>query len=101
MMLHIHAPAATERAVRAGNCLDCKRRSRFIGTLTPWYGWRMTCLRCGRSWCDGEWMPLEFERGARSSSIASAKRAFRAVASREAESSPPSSERASSRDQDK
>lgn len=76
-MLHIHAPQPTLRSISVGACLDCGRRTRFAGLMTPWYGWRSTCLRCGRTWCDGEWMPLEFERQARAKSVARAKRAYR------------------------
>lgn len=75
--VHIHAPQATMRSITSGECLDCGKYSRFAGLMTPWYGWRTTCLRCGRVWCEGEWMPLEFERGSRAKSIAGAKRAYR------------------------
>lgn len=78
-VLHIHAPQPTDRHVAAGTCPDCKRRTRFISTFTPWYGSHTTCLRCGRNWQDGEWIPLEFERGVRQRSIVSAKRRFRRV----------------------
>lgn len=76
-MLHVHAPQPDLRSVQTGTCLDCGKRTRFIGLCTPWYGWRTTCLRCGRTWCDGEWTPLDFIRGARKKSIASAKRSYR------------------------
>lgn len=79
--LHIHAPQPTLRAINSGTCLDCGKRSRFAGLMTPWYGWRTTCLRCGRVWCDSEWMPLDFVRGARARSIESAKRSYRRAAS--------------------
>lgn len=71
--VHILAPEVTRRAVRAGDCPDCNRRSRFISFHQDWYGWRQTCLRCGRTWDDGEWLPLDFERGARRKSIERAK----------------------------
>lgn len=75
--IHINCPEVTRRAIVAGNCLDCKRRSRFASFFQDWYGWRSTCLRCGRSWDDGEWLPLDFVRGARAKSIESAKRRWR------------------------
>lgn len=84
MTLHIHAPQPTEKSIRAGHCPDCKRRSWFIGIFTPWYGWDKTCLRCGRHWQDGEWVPLAFVRQARQKSIDRAKRRFRAVVVQEA-----------------
>lgn len=84
MTVHIHAPQPTEKSIRAGHCRDCQRRSWFIGFFTPWYGWDTTCLRCGRHWQDGEWMPLDFVRQARQKSIDSAKRRFRAMAVQEA-----------------
>ena len=77
MNIHIHAPQATSKSCKAGNCPDCKKRTRFIGFFTPWYGWDHTCIRCGRRWADGEWMPLPFMRGAREQSIESAKSYWR------------------------
>lgn len=76
-MIHIHAPQPTEKNIFSGVCHDCKRRSWFVGFFTPWYGWDVTCLRCGREWQDGEWMPLPFARGARQKNITSAKRRYR------------------------
>ena len=75
--VHVYAPKPTGRFVLSGTCRDCKRRTRFIGLSYEWYDASVTCLRCGRRWEDGEWMPLEFERGARRNSIERAKRAFR------------------------
>ena len=77
--IHIHAPRATAKSVMVGNCPDCKKRTRFLGWFTPWYGWDSTCIKCGRSWQDGEWCPLEFERQSRQKSIASAKRIWRSM----------------------
>jgi hypothetical protein len=75
--VHIHAPSATAKSIRAGNCPDCKKRTRFIGFFTPWYGWRTTCMRCGREWNDGEWGALDFVRGIRRRNIAHAKNTWR------------------------
>lgn len=75
--IHIHAPTAYSKFVRSGRCPDCKRWSRFIGLSYEWYGANQTCLKCGRSWSDGEWMPLDFVRGSRAKSIASAKERWR------------------------
>ena len=76
-LIHIHAPQATEKTIHSGHCHDCGKRSWFVGFFTPWYGWDVTCLRCGREWADGEWMPLPFMRGARQNNIDSAKRRYR------------------------
>jgi hypothetical protein len=75
--LHICAPPAIERKIFADACPDCGKRSRFLCWLYEWYGWEKTCIKCGRRWADGEWMPLEFERGARQKSIARAKEKWR------------------------
>ena len=75
--IHIHAPQATAKYIKAAICLDCKKRTRMIQFFTPWYGFDSTCIRCGRTWCDGEWMPLEFCRNARQSNIEHAKNKYR------------------------
>lgn len=75
--VHIYAPQATAKKAFATTCPDCKRRTRMLARFTPWYGWDSTCLRCGRSWCDGEWMPLPFMRGARQHNIDEAKKYWR------------------------
>jgi hypothetical protein len=33
--VHIHVPQPTDRQITSGNCLDCKRRSRFVCLFTP------------------------------------------------------------------
>ncbi len=75
--VHVHAPQPDEASISRGLCPDCKRRSAFVNMFTPWYGWSNTCLRCGRTWEDGEWIALPFSRTARSDSITSAKQAYR------------------------
>lgn len=77
--LHIYAPQPDSKFIRAGACPDCKAWSRFIGFHTPWYGSHQTCLRCGREWMDGEWMPLPFVRGSRTKNIEAAKKRWRTV----------------------
>ncbi len=62
-MIHIHAPAATAKAISITLCLDCKQRTRMIQFFTPWYGWDSTCIKCGRNWQDGEWADLPFCNG--------------------------------------
>lgn len=78
--VHIHAPATTAKTLGVLQCCpDCKKRTRVLSFHVPWYGWDSTCLRCGRRWCDGEWMPLDFVRGSRRKSIDAAKRRWRAL----------------------
>ena len=72
--IHIHRPSATAKRIVAGVCPDHGKRTRFIEFFTPWYGWRSTCMRCGREWGDGEWLPLDFYRGVRAANIAAAKK---------------------------
>jgi len=71
------SPTLDHQWVSAGICPDCQTWTRFINRAYEWYGVESTCLRCGRRWSDGEWMPFEFYRYARRDSIASAKRAWR------------------------
>lgn len=78
MSLHINLSRVDDKAVRACVCPDCKKRTRMLGFFQEWYGWAFTCLRCGRRYADGEWLPLPFMRGARPTSIATAKAHWRA-----------------------
>ena len=75
--VHIYAPPVTSKAITRGMCPDCKRRSAFIGFFQDWYGWRSTCMKCGREWDDGEWLPLDFARGVRRHNIERAKARYR------------------------
>jgi len=75
--IHIHAPDASLVEIVRRVCHDCSRRAYFTAIFTEWYGWDTTCLNCGRSWCDGEWMPLDFCRQSRQRSIDAAKRRWR------------------------
>lgn len=76
--LHVHATRPSMAEISRGACPDCKRpRSAFVNLFTEWYGWDRTCLRCGRSWVDDEWISLPFYRFARRDSIAAARRGFR------------------------
>ncbi len=78
-MTHIHAPIATAKLAVATTCPDCGKRTRMLAFFTPWYGWQSTCIRCGRQWCDSEWMPLDFARGVRQQNIERAKRRWRSM----------------------
>jgi hypothetical protein len=76
-IVHIHAPQATEKYHKFANCPDCGKTSLFLSFYTEWYGVDSTCMRCGRRWCDGEWMPLLFYRHARRDNKKSARRQWR------------------------
>jgi len=43
-----------------------------------------TCIRCGRQWQDGEWMPLAFSRAARLESVERARAYWRSMPPRSA-----------------
>ena len=75
--IHIHATAATAKEAVATTCPDCKRRTRMLAFFTPWYGWESTCIRCGREFGDGEWLPLPFNRFCRKENVAAAKSLWR------------------------
>ena len=77
--VHIHAPQPTRKAVTTTVCPDCGKRTRMLGWFTEWYGWDSCCLKCGRRWSDGEWMALDFVRGARQKSIERAKATWRRI----------------------
>lgn len=77
MILHIHAPQPQMKSLTRASCGDCKQESLFVGFHTPWYGWDETCVRCGRHWQDGEWLPLDFYRYARRDSISRARKRWR------------------------
>ena len=75
--VHIHSPQPTAKEIKGMICPDCEKRTRMLSFYTPWYGWDSTCLRCGRNWQDGEWMPLDFVRQSRQTSIQRAKQQWR------------------------
>ena len=76
-MVHICAPRPTSRALISAVCPDCERATQIISIYYEWYGPSATCIRCGRTWQDGEWMPLAFSRTARRDNIRAAKKAYR------------------------
>jgi predicted RNA-binding Zn-ribbon protein involved in translation (DUF1610 family) len=77
MAVHIYCPPVVTKRAVAASCPDCGQRTRMLTFTYEWHGPDATCIKCGRSWSDGEWMSLPFERGARSKEIARAKRRFR------------------------
>lgn len=77
--IHIHAPQATERAIRRIACPTCSKPRYMASWFTPWYGWDITCLKCGDRWQDGEMSERPFERAWRSKSIRAARARWRAA----------------------
>lgn len=75
--VHIYRPECITKHATSGKCPDCKQRTRFLILTFEWHGERATCMKCGRSFEDGEWLPLPFERGARAKEIARAKQSWR------------------------
>jgi hypothetical protein len=76
-MIHISFIRTHARSIKWSNCPDCKRHSPFANFHQEWYGSDSTCMRCGRSWSDGEWMPLPFCRGAREQNKANARKRWK------------------------
>ena len=74
-----NSSAVVKRAIDAGTCPDCGKRTRMISFFQEWHGWNCTCLRCGRQWDGGEWLPLDFRRGVRADNINRAKERWRAI----------------------
>jgi hypothetical protein len=70
-------PDPVQRKISTQYCQDCKQQSWFLSWWYEFYGPTEVCLRCGRRWEDGEWMPLALERGSRDKSIAQAKQVWR------------------------
>ena len=76
-LVHIYAPRPVGRSAFKKICPDCKKESLMLAIHFEWHGADVTCLRCGRNWQDGEWMPLPFCRGARRQNIRWAKNRYR------------------------
>lgn len=79
MSIHVFAPEVTMRRVVRFHCPDCGRNSRLIGFHQEWFGWKDTCLNCGRGWDGGEWLDLPFVRGSRRKQMDAAKARWRAT----------------------
>ena len=67
----------TVKAIRL-RCPNCKPfQVAAVAAFQEWYGWMVTCLRCGERFEDGEWLPRPCERGWRLDSIARARKLYR------------------------
>lgn len=75
--LHVYAPDPSLVQIGRRVCLDCERNAYFTALFTEWHGWDTTCLNCGRSWGDGEWLRLDFVPQSRQRSIDGAKQRWR------------------------
>ena len=65
------------------HCPNCCGRRTFACFFQEWYGWLDTCLNCGDSWQDGEWMPRPFAPGWRKESVADARERYRLLGRQE------------------
>lgn len=75
--VHICAPVADAVNLRRMLCHTCERPTYFVTAHYEWYGWSVTCLRCGERWNDGERQERPFERGWRRHSIEQASAFYR------------------------
>lgn len=75
--IHIYVPQPIKKWIEVGICPDCGKRTRFLVFIFEWLGAEQTCIKCGRTWQDGEWCRLNFSRTARKDSIEAAKRMWR------------------------
>lgn len=59
----VHICFATVDAARPhfSHCPTCKGRRKFWAWFQHWYGWTVTCLRCGDRWQDGEMLERPFK----------------------------------------
>jgi hypothetical protein len=83
MNVHIYCPEITKKKSEIVHCPSCRKKygivkkSLHLLFFYEWYGPTRVCMRCGRRWSDGEWMPLQFYKYARKDNIRSAKRMWR------------------------
>jgi hypothetical protein len=75
-VVNICAPGAEKAELIRGHCPTCGRSRRLTALRYPWYGWRVTCLRCGDAWEDGERMERPFRRAWRKAAVRSAWRSY-------------------------
>lgn len=61
-MIHINLVRTNIKKIVRIKCHDCNKKSYFAAFHQEWYGWDLTCMRCGRQYSDGYMMPLLFYR---------------------------------------
>ena len=76
-LIHINLARIDAKHISHRWCPDCCRNSYFINWFQEWYGWKATCMRCGRQFAEGEWMPLPFQRGIREDNKKYARQTWR------------------------
>lgn len=54
------SPEVTKAKKWRRRCPSCTFRATHVGYFYEWYGWHVTCLRCGEQWQDGEWLERPF-----------------------------------------
>ena len=67
-------PKITKTSTRMHYCPNCKGRRKFFGWFQDWYGWHLTCLKCGDQWQDGEMIERPFMPAWREKNIARARK---------------------------
>lgn len=76
-LLHVSAPRAMEVRLVRVHCPTCGRRRWMTVLFYEWYGFTVTCLRCGENWADGERRPRPCAPKWRQKSIEAARRRYR------------------------
>lgn len=79
-MIHINWTRFSKTQCKLVICPNCSCKDynnpkrRCLCEFQEWYGWHITCLKCGESWQDGEMLPRPFCRGWREERIINAKK---------------------------
>jgi len=74
MAIHICAPQVERAHIQKAHCPYCKETTDFLCEDVEWYGWYVTCLKCGDRWGDGELMPRPFKPKWRAERLEDAKK---------------------------
>ena len=79
MTLHVAWTGYSEVKALRVHCHTCRPfRVAAVGAFQEWYGWFITCLRCGDQWEEGERLPRPCRRGWRREHIQAARDRYRA-----------------------
>ena len=81
--VYVCAPDPDAFELKKIGCGNCNKRSWFVCVHYEWYGWNVTCLRCGDTWEDGEMLPRPWMPQWREKSIANAENQYRRLKDRE------------------
>jgi len=77
--IHIYAPKTARWELKRRKCPVCLKRANILYEFYEWYGWHVTCLRCGDQWEDGELLSRPFRPGWRKENIARAKERLKRI----------------------